>query len=231
MRYFLISLVFFKILFAYSKIKILKVEKDKAIINKGNLKKGQSGAVVHKFKDSNEIILNYAYVINSNDKNSTIKFSKFKVLSQNALANTKLTPKKGDMFVLNHLYYNSFIIAPNFESFSKVKKIYKNFNFLNPDYFAAFLKIDRNPAPNKKEIQNFCLDNQIGTLFFVIKNKVYLVDVISFKIIYSKSIDISGKKIQLPFYSNIDKIENSIFSWSKIEDYNNYYLKMIGLKK
>jgi len=231
MKYLLVSLMCINLLLGYTKIKILKVYGDTAIVNKGNLINGQSGAIIHKFKDDNEIILNYAYVIDSNEKTSTIKFTKFKVLPQNALANTNLTPKKDDIFILNHLYYNSFIIAPNFQSYKEVKSLYKNFNFLNPDYFAAFLKIDKNPTPSKEEIQKFCISNQIGTLFFVIKNKIYLIDVISFKIIHSIPINISEKGIKLPFYSNVDKIENSIFSWSEIKDYNKYYSKMIGLKK
>jgi len=109
MKYLFVSLICIKLLFGYSKIEILKVFKDNAIINKGNLKKGQSGAIIHKFKDNNEIILKYAYVIKSNNKTSTIKFSKINILPQDALANTNLEPKKGDTFILNHLF--SFLSA------------------------------------------------------------------------------------------------------------------------
>ena len=231
MKYLFLSLICIKLLFGYSKIEILKVFKDNAIINKGNLKEGQSGAIVHKFKDKNEIILKYAYVIKSNEKNSTIKFSKIKILPQEALANTNLKPSKGDAFILNHLYYNSLIIAPNFQSYLKVKNMYKKYNFLNPDYFAAFLKLDQNPAPNKNDFQHFCIDNQIGTIFFVIDHKIYIVDTISFKIIDKKNINYSNNKYQLPFFSNVEKIEGSIFNWDEIKDYNKYYSKMIGLKK
>ena len=231
MRYLIISLMLLDFLFGYTKIKILKIDNDTAKINKGNLIIGQSGAIIHKFKNGNEIILKYAYIIKSNNSFSIIKFSDIKILPQKALANTNLLPQKNDYFILNNLYHNSLIIAPNYQSYKEIKNIYKTFNFLNPDYFAAFLKLDRNPTPNKKDIQDFCIDNQIGTIFFVIKNKVYLVDIISFKVIFSKKIDITSKKIQLPFFSNVEDIKGNIFNWGKIGNYDKYYSKIIGLDK
>jgi hypothetical protein len=229
MRFFFINIFIVNLLFGALKIHILKINNDTAIINKANLQIGQSGVIVHKFLDNNEIILAKGIVISSNKHNSTIKLLKNDLLLQNAIPTTNLKPSTKDYFILNHLYHNALIIAPNYQSYQTLKQNFNNIYFINPDYFAAYLKIEQNPAPDKKDFIFFCKDNQIGVIFFIIQNKFYMVDGISFKIIFSAKIN-NTNKTNLPFYTNVKEIKGGIFNFDKITNYNKYFKNLLEIK-
>jgi hypothetical protein len=212
---------------------ITNVTLNNAVINIANLSQGQSGIVMHTYDDSKLIIVANAIVESSNNKTSTIKFSKFDDLNQNALPTTTLKPQNNDIFVLNYLYNKSLLIAPNAQSYKKVNKLYKNQTFLNSDIFASFLKLDSNPTPAKDDFILFCKKHNLGTIYFVIKNKIYIVDTRSFKVISQMDLEYSDKKMEEPFYTRVEEIKKGPFSWftsSSIGNYTKYYLDLLGLK-
>jgi dihydroxyacetone kinase-like predicted kinase len=212
---------------------IEKVRDDQATINIGQLQIGQSGVVIHKFKNNKSIILTNASVVSSNNNQSVIRFLSNKILEQNSISNTNIVATNGDEFILNHMYSVSLLIVPNYESYTSVMKKYKN-NFIDSELFASFLKINNNPTPSKDDIMKFTLQNNIATIYFVIQNKLYIIDALTFKIIQTKKLDIKNTKTQVPFYTKIDKFEKSFFDFignSEIENYNNYYKILIGVKQ
>jgi len=213
------------------KYTIEKVTKTTALIHKGSLKIGQSGIIVHNFIANKSIILTKASVISSDENKSIIKFIDTDILKQDSIVNTNLKPQNGDDFVLNHLYKVSLLIAPNFDAYRGISYAYSN-NFIDSELFAAYLKVNNIPVPNKKDFQDFLNKNNIGTLYIVVDKKLYIIDALTFKILQIRNLKLKNTKTTVPFYTNINEIKTSAFNWfgqEKIEDYNKYYLKLIGI--
>jgi hypothetical protein len=220
-------------IFEQKNTEIYSTNKIGALINIGNLKIGQSGIIVHNYNKNQSIIVSSAVVISSNDKTSTIKFINFDDLMQNAIPNTKLKPKNKDIFILNYLYKKSLLITPNGESYNNIKNKLPKQNFLNSDIFAAYLKLESNPTPTKKDFLEFCTVHNLGTIYIVIDKKLYIVDAKSFKIINTQEISYKSKTNEKPFYTKIDKITKGTFSWfeeESIGNYNEYYKNILDLK-
>jgi hypothetical protein len=207
------------------------VTKDTATIDIGSLIVGQSGLVVHNFK-KRSIILTNAIVTATSKDSSTIKFIKSNILKQDALPNTNLIPQNNDLFVLNNLYSTSLLIVPNYDVQTTINHEYPQNNFIDIDIFAAFLKMEDTPLPTKEEMVNFAKHNNIGTIYIVIKDKLYILDVLTFKVIKTQDIIRKNQKIQVPFFTNVQDITKSFWSWfseDKIKDYDKYYSNLIGL--
>jgi hypothetical protein len=102
---------------------------------------------------------------------------------------------------------------------------------LHSDLFGAKLKMQREPLPSKKTIQNFAISQNIGTLFFIIKNKIYIVDSKTFAILDQDTISynfIEDKK--MPFYTRVEKIEQleieKLFNWKNLKSFK--FLSFLG---
>jgi len=204
--------------------------KNSATIDGIKIQLGVSGIVIHHYNNDNNIILNNAIVTKSNDNSSVITFNNNVILKQDAIPTTKLMPQDGDIFIANYLYNSSLLIVPNLKAKQIIQDIYPKQNFINEDFFATILKMDKTPIPTKKEIQKFCLENQIGTIFFVIENKLYIVDAISFKIVYTQKLQYIDNSTSVPFFTKIKDIKKGfwdIFNKNKIDDYNSYYRTLI----
>jgi len=214
------------------KYTIEKVKKSTAVIYKGDLKIGQSGIVIHNFASNKSIIITKASVISSDANKSIIQFIKTDILKQDSIVNTNLKPKNGDDFILNNLYNVSLLIAPNFDAYKGIGYAYSN-NFIDSELFAGYLKVNNIPVPTKDDFQEFMSKNNIGTLYIIIKKKLYIIDSLTFKILQVRNLKLKNQKTTVPFYTNINEIKTSTFNWfgdDKIEDYNKYYLKLIGIK-
>lgn len=213
-------------------LKIFAVTEEFAKISLGNLQAGQSGVIINQ-ADQNKIIISQAYVESSNNTSSTLKIIQKDILPQDAIPTSKLKPSNGDTFILNHLYSSSLLIVANKETKDTVLEIYKEQNFLNEDFFAAYLKLEEEPTPEQKNFQDFSNKNQIGTIFFAIENRLFIVDALSFKVIASHAIDANSIKIKVPFLSKIETIERGFWDFGddEIENYNEYYLKLLGITK
>jgi len=218
--------------------KIDNIDNNKTTINIGNLIVGQSGIVVHIFDNDKRLIVSNAKVISSNANSSVIEFFKFDDLKQNAVPTSKREITKNDVLVLNYMYNSSLLIAPNLDSFQAVRDNFKLNNFIHSDIFAARLKVEHNPYPKKDDIQKFAIEQNLGTIFMVIENKVFVIDTKTFTILDSYLINYENKEVIKPFYTRIEDIEETIFSWSyfdfftgkKSVSYNDYYKKILGVK-
>lgn len=209
---------------------ITNVSSDQATIDIGNLKYGQSGIVVHNYDNDNSIVLSNAIVINSDANESKVRLMKFDDLTQDALPTTNIKPSNGDKMILNYLYNRSLLVAPNGSSYANTKMNFSSQTFVNSDIFASFLKLNYKPIPSKVDFQQFCKANSLGTIYFVIDNKVYIVDAKSFVILDEHNIVNDDTKQEVPFYTMVDEIKNGAFSWfegESIGDYNNYYSSLI----
>jgi len=219
--------------FEQKELPLFNVNKKTATINIGSLTIGQSGVVIHKFNNNRSIILTKAIVTKTNVQNSTITFDDSNIIKQEALPRTNVKPSNKDLFLLNHLWSTTLLITPNFEAKQKITTAYYKNNFIDTDIFAAWLKINSTPVPNKDDFQKFTSYNNIGTIFIQLENQLYIVDAVSFKVLEQRKIKIEDKKMQVPFFSNVQDITKGVFSWfspSKIDNYDKYYKNLIGIK-
>lgn len=219
-------------------VKVENIENNKTTIKIGNLMIGQTGIVVHIFNNDKKLIVSNAKVISSNSDSSIVEFFKFEDLKQDAVPTSKRIVEKGDVLVLNYMYNSSLLITPTLESFQAVRENFKLNNFVHSDVFAAKLKIEHNPYPTKEDIQNFAIEQNLGTIFMVIENKVFIIDTKTFTILESYMIDYQKNEEIKPFYTRIEEIEETIFSWSYFDFFSNkkdmsyteYYKKILGIK-
>jgi len=213
--------------------KLTNTNTKQATIGIGNLQIGQSGIIINNDVKEKTVIICYGIVTSTDENSSNITFTFQDILVQDAIPKTNLLPKNGDNFVLNHLYKNSMIIAPNFQAFNSVKKLYSNVNFLDSDFFAAYLKMNNNPTPTKEDITKFAHQNDFGRIFIITGNVINTVDALSFKILETTPFTLDDNTTNSPFYANIDGIKTSTFDFfgaDNIGDYNQYYKKLLGIK-
>ncbi len=227
---------------AQKQAKLLDLEQKETVINGvsnnsakikiGNLKIGQSGIIIHNY-ENDELIVGTATVTSSSASSSTISINKSVALTQNAIPTSTRTVQNGDTFVLNHMYNSSLLLTPNFEVSQEVKSIYPKQNFLNPDLFAAFLKIEKLPVPKPKDLRKFCQDNDIGTIFIAVNNRLFILDTNSFKILNEVKLNTISTQTQTPFFTKVTGISKSFWNFSdkKIYNYNNYYLAIVHNKE
>ena len=219
------------------KLKLENINNKQSTINIGNLTVGQSGIVTHNYENNKSIIVANAKVISSNANKSVVQFSKYKDLTQNAIPNTNRQVKANDTLILNYLYHSSLLLAPTQDTFQIVKSNFKKHNFLHSDIFAAQLINERITNPTKKDIQNFAMKQNLGTIFIVLDQKIYVVDTKTFSILNEYNFKYSVDDLQLPFYTRLEKDESSgtifdfdIFSLYGNVTYNRYYKTILGLK-
>jgi hypothetical protein len=216
--------------------KIENIKDNKSTINIGNLIIGQSGITVHIYDNDKRMIVSNAKVISSNNDNSVVEFFNFDDLKQDALPTTKRNVEKGDVLVLNYMYNSSLLITPNQDTFQLVRNNFKLNNFIHSDIFAAKLKVNNQPYPTKEDFQTFAIEQNLGTMFFVLDNKIYIVDTKTFTILESYSISYEKNEITMPFYTRVEEIEGSLFDFSFFSDkkelsYDDYYKRILGLSK
>ncbi len=201
--------------------KLQNVNGNKATIAIGNLRVGQSAVIQHYYQNSKSLLVANAYVISSNSLNSTLKLTPFLDLKQNALPTSNRKAQNDDIAIVNYLYNASLIIAPSQDAFSAIRAKYKDNNFLHSDLFGTKLKIEGEPLPSKKIIQDFAIEQNIGTIFFVIDSNVYIVDTKTFTILEKDTISYNFvEDKRMPFYTRVEKIEKNIFN--SILDYKTW---------
>jgi hypothetical protein len=208
--------------------KIYNVTKDNAYINIPNLKIGQSGIITHIYNNNKTIILSYAKVIESNKLKSKIQFINFRKLYNRNLPSTTLKPFNNNQLILNYLYKRSILITPTKQSYIKIKREFNKNIFLNSNIIAADLIILDDEFPNKKYLQEFSNKNEIGTIFIVLNKNLYILDSLTFKILYKLKLDYKLEDIIIPFYNKIGE-KNNIEDQNYKDMYDKYYEKLLGI--
>ncbi len=196
----------------------------------GGLKVGQSGIVVNK--NNSPVIIAVAIVVESNPSRSKIEFKEYSDLEQDAIPTSNLKVKNGDSFILDYLYTSSILLAPNNESFTMVRKQLSDFDFLHPDIFASFLKVEETPIPSKKVLQKFAITQNLGSIVIVVEDKAYQIDSRTFKVVGQFDVSYNDKGSMKPFYTRVEEIETGTFDFGDdtIGEYTKYYKKLLDLK-
>ena len=215
-------------------VKIANIKDNKTTINVGNLITGQSGVVIHIYDNDKRLIVANAQVIESNQSTSIIKFTEYNDLKQDAIPTSNRNVEKNDILVLNYLYTASLLIAPNLDTFQTIRSNFKYNNFLHSDIFATKLKIDNTPYLTKKYIQDYAISQNLGTIFIVANQNIYVLDTKTLKVLTSYKISYDTSKTEMPFYTRVTDIETSnldieFFSSKENLTYDEYYQKILGL--
>lgn len=219
-------------------LKLGKIENNKSVIPMGNLIIGQTGIVIHIFEKDRRLIVSNAKVVSSESNSSVVEFFEFNDLKQDAIPTSNRVAVTNDILILNYMYNSSLLIAPTLDAFQNVRENFKLNNFIHSDIFAAKLKVDNNPYPTKEDIQKFAIEQNLGTIFMVIENKVFVIDAKTFAILASYVTNYENTTATMPFYTRVEEIEESIFSWSYFDffsgrkslSYNDYYKMILGIK-
>ena len=130
------------------------------------------------------------------------------------------------------MYRNATIIAPNHNIFTQIRDTFSKVNFIHPDIFASYLKLENAPVPSKKDMMIFAKKNNIGIFYFYIQNKIYMVDMRTFKVIDNYELKANDETDISPFYTRIKGIKMSLFDFGakKVENYSLYYKKLLNLE-
>lgn len=217
--------------------KVVNLQDNQSTINIGNLPIGQAGVVVHIYDNDKRLIVANAKVISSNTNSSVVEFFPFEDLKQDAIPTTKRVVENNDVIVLGYMYDRSLLIAPNYDSFQAVRSDFRQNNFIQPDILAAQLKIDQQPFPTKEDFQNFAISQNLGTIFFLVDNKVYIVDTKTFAILNVYSFQFAVQDKQMPFYTRVENIEGPALDFSipfitenkKNLGFDEYYKQLLGV--
>lgn len=219
-------------------LRLGNIENNKSVVPMGNLIVGQTGIVVHIFDNDKRLIVSNAKVISSDSNSSVVEFFHFNDLKQDAIPTSNRVVNTNDILILNYMYNSSLLIAPTLDAFQNVRGNFKLNNFIHSDIFAAKLKVDHKPYPTKEDIQNFAIEQNLGTIFMVIENKVFIIDTKIFAILESYAINYENAEATMPFYTRVEEIEDSIFNLSFFDffsgdknlSYNDYYKRILGIK-
>ncbi|MFX4233614.1 plasminogen-binding N-terminal domain-containing protein [Aliarcobacter butzleri] len=218
--------------------KVVNLKDNQSTIEIGNLTVGQSGIVVHIYDNDKRLIVANAKVISSTPTSSVVEYFPFDDLKQDAIPTTKRVVTNNDVIVLNYMYNQSLLIAPDYDSFQAVRSDFKQNNFIHSDIFGTKLKVNNQPFPTKEDIQKFAIEQNLGTIFFVLDSKVYILDTKTFAILDVYSFPVNIKEKQMPFYTRVEEIKGPLIDFSSIpffsdkEDlgYDDYYKQILGLK-
>ena len=190
-------ILFISILFAYE-ANIVEVNRDTAKIDK-YVKKGISAIVICPYLNE-EIICARAV-----SQGKSIKLEIYDNLKNPAFALPIVTPKKGDRVIFAKNYSRILIIAPDQDTYLKIKDCYKNATVISPDLLAANIeKFD------KSSIIDFAKRFDIGRIIFAL-DRLYEVDAYSFYVIKSK--DYKVPKYQKAFFTYFKKFDIKPFKW------------------
>ncbi|CAI8231642.1 MAG: plasminogen-binding N-terminal domain-containing protein [Sulfurovum sp.] len=186
------------------------LDNNKTTIKIPNLIVGQSGVVIHKYGNNKNIIVANAKVINSDVTSSTLEFSTFDGLKQDAIPTSNRKVQKGDTLALNYLYTNSLLITPSQDVFQAIRKKFSDFTFEHSDIFASYLKFNNTPKPTILDIQEYAKSKDLGTIFIVVDQKVNILDTRSLNLLDSYFITYDDTSTRMPFYTRVSGITSLI---------------------
>ncbi len=191
---------------------------------------GVSGFVVQNVADAHTSILNNVVVtsFDPSTKRATLALKEFNMLKNNSLPVGKWRPKVGDMVELAFGYSRALLIAPNEEIYYRIAKSV-NVHWIHPDLFATILSFHGHPTPLKSDFATFGVTASAGLLFLYLQQKVYTVDMQSFKILSIAAAPLVQESIKLPFYSRVEEIEANWFGEGsdELEEYEPHYYELL----
>jgi len=190
-----------------------------------NVSRGISGIVIHGYGNGLRAITHT--VIGQNG--SEVKIESYTALAHDNLPSIKSAVQKGDKVIFGNFYNNLMLIAPNEQSYNKITKNMDK-NWVHPDLFAMYLISNKENEISFDNIKKFSLENQIGLVLIVGKDKLRVLDPISQSYLSEEHFSASSKKILSPFYARFGQISNNFFGSESKKEFPKYYEGVEAIK-
>jgi len=233
MKHILLILIFCASMMAsLIKLPITSVDEQNSTVtvNISNIDVGMSGFVVHKIADGHTSILKNVVVIAFDESSevATLKMTPYNDLRNNSLPVGKWKVQVGDEVQLAFGYTRALMIAPSEEIYHRVSKAV-NVQWIHPDLFATILSFRGHPTPLKDDFDAFAKSASVGLLYIYLDQKLYTLDIRSFKILNITDAELTQDSVKLPFYSRVEEIDANWFGEgsSEMKSYEPHYYELL----
>jgi len=233
MKYiFLLLFITFELFAGALKTKLLSVDNanNRATISVDKIDVGVSGFAYHFITPNHSSILKNAEVIAFDVKTNiaTLALSPYNGLKNNSLPSGKWKLVAGDEVLLAFAYSRSLLVAPSEEIYHFITQGVKT-EWVHPDLYATILSYRGHPTPLKEDFEAMRVATNVGLLFIYLNQKLYMLDMKSFKILNISDADLVQDSVKLPFYSRIEEIEANWFGDGndELESYEPYYYELL----
>ncbi len=209
---------------------ILEVHEQTITTPAMNLRRGESGFVLHQLDSTHTMMLARAVVVRVEDSRATLALRPLELFENRAMPLPLLAPQVGDQVVLRAFYNRAFIIAPNQQVYRAIAAQYPNIEWLHPDLFAAFLANQGRAAPTMEHFHEICNAYATDIVYLVRENSGELRDCRTFALLRRDTIASNEEQIK-PFFSRLGNMERSWIGFLRrdpqVIDYYRYYDDLI----
>jgi len=191
---------------------------------------GMSGFIVHEIAPGHTSILKNV-VVESYDESSqiaTLKMNDYTGLRNNALPTGKWSVVVGDTAVFAFGYSRALLITPSEEVYHRIKKSI-NIQWIHPDLFATVLSFRGHPTPLKEDFEAMSDASSAGLVFIYLNQKLFMLDIKSFKILAIHDAPLVQDNIKLPFYTRVEEIDANWWGEGsdELESYEPHYYELL----
>ncbi|PAF53538.1 hypothetical protein BKH42_05690 [Helicobacter sp. 13S00482-2] len=193
---------------------------------------GETGFIITKLTDY-RVISAKLEIESIKDGVAKAKFSDFDAMKQKYLPTPRVEPKKGDMVFFRELNNRAFLIAPDLNTYEKIKStLKKEVSVMSSDLLMAYLNDYGGFDPNPKFLKKACNLYSVGLLYIVGTNSLNVLDCQSLARLQTNYFDTSGVTQSIaPFFSRFQEIKtgslSSLFYSKKSKNYFEFYDNLI----
>lgn len=192
-----------------------------------DLKIGESGFILTKLSDY-EVISAALEITSINNGIALAKISDFNVMKQKYLPTPRVEPKVGDIATFRGLNNRAFLIAPDSNTYERIKSQTKDVSLMSSDLLIGYLNDYGGFDPKPKFLIKACQIYSVGLLYIVGSDSLNILDCQSLTLLEKLPFDTSKiATTSAPFFSRLEEVKSgslaSIFYSKHSKQYFKYY--------